>query len=311
MDGSPAADPVAINTTPAGLDRLNTLLTLGFKLGIALGGAVVFAYCASIRYYPRDVTFGDGVFLLASLIGFAVGYGTLVFTLYGLAMLANVVVRFPLTWMIAAGYAWRRRRKLPLPHAQAPRIPPIDSNEVMYAAGALLPGALLLALAFDRGGRFGVAVIGTILVMAVLRGVFRAEFERIARDAGSPAKAKTRFAALICALPLALGVAATQLLDFAMELIGVRKRDVSVLVQEPHNEWINEGLDAAQPAGTGQASGTAPAQPTGTDSATRFDHVTILFQGIGSETVLEIEGQSFPVPSSQVAIRYARSRPSP
>jgi hypothetical protein len=294
MDGAPAVEPVSSSTTTvATLERLSTLLTLGFKLGIAFGGAVVFAYCAMIRYYPRDVALGDGVFLLASFIGFAVGYSALVFTLYGSALAANSVLRFPFSWMLALGYAWRRRRKLPTPHAQAPKIPPIDSNEAMYALGALLPGLLLLALAFDRGGRFGVAVVGTIVVMALLRGVFRVEFDRIARENRSPAQAKLRFAALIFALPLLFGVAATQMLYFPMELIGVRKSDVSVLVQTPYHQWISRTLD--------------PAQPLSTEASAAFDHATVLFQSIGSETLLEIGGRRFPLPTSHVVISYAGS----
>lgn len=252
---------------------------------------MVLAYCVSIQYFPKDLSLGDSLFFLASLVGFALGYSLVVAALYGFALATNVLLRFPLSWMLSAAVAVQRRLgKDKDGDPKSTRFPPTSIDEAPLAIAGLFAGLILVFYATQHGGRFALGVYSTIVIMVLLRGAFLLGSQRTTPETGSSLKAKAVFVTTIFAIPIVFGVISTRSLDFAMELIGVRKAGVDVLVEAPYQHWIK-----------GTADSTAEAAIEGWQE---FNGATILFQGIGSEIVIEIKERRFVLPATSVVVSY-------
>ena len=73
------------------LDVIGKILSLAFKLGVVVGGAVLLFYCWKIGYFPQDASVGDGLLFILLAIAFSGAYLFFVVCLTSLGLLLRPV----------------------------------------------------------------------------------------------------------------------------------------------------------------------------------------------------------------------------
>ena len=275
-----------INKLDKKLDLLNKLLSLAFKLGVVVGGAVLLFYCWKIGYFPQDVSVGDGLLFILLAIAFGGVYLFFVVSLTSLGLSLRPV--------------WHGLQKLFLLLLKA--YERVSGRTASYTPFTIEKGGFELFI-FAIFGLFfiwafsfsDIKVLATLVLCvwgcALLWSTYQQNSREIdlleRRDnlADEDSKRLKRLVdfqpfllGMILVVPLLIGGVSGKLLDGAMRLANVRADAAVVHVKEPYVKY------AAEFGVKGQQSNF------GSDYS-KFEKTSILFNGFGKNIVIEVEGK--------------------
>lgn len=282
------------------LDLIDKSLGTAFKLGVFVGGLIFLLYCESIGYLPRDMSLGDGFFLVFVASGFGAVYILFSASLTCLGILMNPLwngihrcyVKAMVLVHKVRGSSFARE-PLALKRAGLGQC-------MMGIAGACFVIGFALKSWIRLPLLLAAALLCTMLADAYeninskLLDIDNSEERSIEieqRRAGL-VRNKMFIPLMIFIAPLLVGGVATDIIAGAMRLMNIRRDDVVVNVRKPYSALIAEG-------------GVAGAQSALGEEFTEYTHVNILLSGIGSNAVLSLKTEdndmlSIAVPADQV-----------
>lgn len=290
-----------LETLDKQLDIANKALSLAFKAGLMIGGAVLLGYCWMIDYFPRDMSIGDGFFFLMLAIAFGG-----VYLLFTASLTCLGVTLRPIWYGIYCIWIWGIKTYNKI----------CRSNKT-YLEFNMVTGRIehlvfaLFGLLFVWGfASFDFKVIGSLILSifgcALLWSGHQQsgdEILEIETKESSTAEDKKRIIFLkkhqkilvivIMIIPLLLGGVSGKLLDGAMRLSNVKEDKVTVHIKKPYLEYVAEHKIKANKSNLGKEYGT-------------FENMNVLFNGFGKNVVLTQSGIDNPInlviPSDHIII---------
>lgn len=290
-----------INKLDTKIDFINKSLSLSFKLGVALGGAVLLCYCWEIGYFPQDVSVGDGLLFILLAVAFGGFYISFVFCLTSLGLVLRPI------WHGLQYFLLLLLRICKKATGKSIKYTPFTIEKVgpVYLIFAFI--GLFFVLGF---GRSNATSLATLVLCAGVGALLWSFYQQNSREIiqlenkeditnGESTRLKILYdiqvasPALILLMPLLIGGISGKLLDGAMRLANIRTDAAVVHIKEPYTKYAEEhGLN-------GNKSNFG-------DDYAKFDNVSILFNGIGKNIVIEMKGSdrifSMVIPSDDVHI---------
>lgn len=267
------------------LEIANKALSLGFKFGILIGGAVLLSYCWTIGYFPQDVSVGDGLLFIMLAIAFSGVYFLFVVGLTCLGLTLRPIWnggQEVYIWLLNKyNWAFRRNRQYErftiIEAAKEHFIFALFGLIFVYGFGSLdlrVVGSLVLVV-------FGCAFIWSLhqknesTIIDIEKQDVATEEEK---DRVVYLKKNQKFVLLaLMAIPLLFGGVSANLIDGTMRLSNIRAEKVTVHIKEPYLKYASEyGLKGAQSA-------------FGKDYG-KFEDMSILFNGFGKNAVITQNG---------------------
>lgn len=279
-----------INELDKKLDVLEKILSLAFKFGILIGGSVLIFYCRKIDYFPQDISVGDGLLFMLLAIAFGVVY------LFFLLCLTSLGLSLRPVWhglqnlflLLLKGY----KR--------------ITGKTVSYTPFTIEKGGFELFI-FAMFGLFfiwrfslsdanvlptlGLSTWGCALLWSTYQQNAR-EIDLLKHGGNLSDDESKRFKRLaayqpfilgtILFVPLLIGGVSGKLLEGAMRLANVKADGAIIHLKEPYIKYATEhGLKGLQSNfGNGYS---------------KFENISILFNGFGKDIVIEAMGTDGPV----------------
>lgn len=266
------------------LDLLDKFLSIAFKLGVFLGGLVFLLYCESINYLPRDMSLGDGFFLVFVAAGFGAVY---LFFLASLTCFGILMISWwsGIQWCYVKFGAWASRV---CGRAVTSRLPSLKHADLGQWVMGLLGAGFVIGFASKAWIR-----LPLLLVVAIFCALFVEAYQKtnvsllvIANSGGrsnniekrrvGPMQNKLFICLMILIVPMIVGGVATDIIAGAMRLLNVRRDDVVANIEKPYSTLIAGG-------------GVAGARSALGEEYTEYPHVDVLLSGIGSNTVLSLK----------------------
>ncbi len=274
-----------LNKLDKKLDVINKMLSLAFKLGVVLGGAVLFFYCWRIGYFPQDVSIGDGFLFMLLAIAFGGVYVFFVMSLTSLGILLRPLWHLlqSLFLLLLKGYE------------------KVTGKETKYTPFVIEKGGLELlvfatfGLFFILGGSLSDIKVLLTLVMCTWGCAFlwssyqqnSREIDQLENKESVTEEEAKRLARLnnfqpvalgiILVIPLLIGGVSGKLLDGVMCLANVRADTATIHIKEPYVKYASEyGLK-------GQKSDFGV-------QYVKYENASILFNGFGKNIVVEVGG---------------------
>lgn len=264
------------------LDIANKALSLAFKVGIIIGGAVLLLYCWKISYFPRDVSIGDGLLFLMLAIAFGGIY--LLFT----ASLTCLGLTLRPLWLVLQNIvSWSlfRFNKFSNKTISFEKVNFVTAKKEHFILA-------LFGLLFIWGfGTYDYTVLGSlglsVFSCALLWSFYiqneefvnstelqeQANEEDLIKSRQLKQNQKIILLSLIL-VPLLIGGVSGKLLDGAMGLSNVRTEKVTVHIKKPYLEYVSTyGL-------------TKLVSSIGKDYG-KFEKINILFNGFGKNVVIK------------------------
>lgn len=264
----------------------SAIAKLALQVGISIGVLAIIIYCGRIDYYPTGVTIGDSFLFIAASLAASFTYALIVLGLFSAGIALSPILRY-----VQKVAVW-------VPNITSPNrvekvrqfvnFPPIGWDKlgvVVFGLFMLLIIALKAASDFEVG--FG--LLGGALLMGLIYGLWHTEPPKaFAGTERSERKAKIGLAIVAVLVPLIATKSQGSILDQAMHLIGVRNEAVVVQISEKYAKFL-------------ESNGVTPESPITKDGAI-YQGATILFQGIGTNAAVEIDGVKLVLPATDLAI---------
>lgn len=267
------------------IELISKLLSLAFRLGALIGGAVLLAYCYRIEYLPVGVSVGDGFLflLMAASFGFVYGLYVVSLTALGVCFMPLLRVAQQLLHKLRKRFT-KRRLDEPLdlvsPNMYSFIFGLFGIYFIYWIAKVEFSALWNLPLAALLGG---VMYSGYQKISCRLDELANAENSPIESTQNSHTKSslnkdlllKGRAIALlvIIMLPIMVGVGSGMVLDSGMEFANIRKSNSYVLVRSPYSALLPSKLRTDLPRSL--------------PDFTAFSAVDVVFTGIGQKTVIE------------------------
>ncbi|MCG8669374.1 MAG: hypothetical protein MI867_08155 [Pseudomonadales bacterium] len=255
------------------IERLKYVL----QLSIAVGLFILFFYVLRVGHYPTGITIGDGLLFVA----IALCFGFLYSIISGL-LFCIVITLTPFIRAIQRAYFYIKRRTY---HGEEkfdelPEIPKITLDEANYSVIGFFGLIFLAILAFNDLSLF-IGLAFSVFLMAVIYW-FRWVSSR--NNNGNEDSTKVWILHLaIYFVPLFVGKFQGGLIDSTMSTTGVRNEKAHVLFLGDYKSFVKSTIG---------------------DSPNDIYKAKVLFQGVGSNSVIEIEGKRFVVPNSMYYMYY-------
>ncbi|WP_416775890.1 hypothetical protein ACNFJN_12020 [Xenorhabdus budapestensis] len=280
-----------INNLDKKLGVINKILSLAFKLGVTLGGAVLLFYCWKIGYFPQEVSVGDGLLLILLAVAFGGVYLFFVVCLTSLGILLRPVWHGlqSLFLLLLRGYEKAT--------GKSTKYTPF----IIEKGGIELFIFAIFGLFFIWGYSLSdVRVLATLVLCvwgcALLWSLYQQssreidqleQKEIITDDDSNRLKHLGNWQLLtlgaILVIPLLIGGVSGKLLDGSMSLANVRTNAAVVHIKEPYVKYATEyGLKGKE-------------SNFGSEYA-KFENVSISFNGFGKNVVIEAIGSDGTVP---------------
>jgi len=290
---------------------LRQKIELLFKIGgfvvstaTAIGASLLLIYCVHISSFPTGISLSDTLLFIFFSVGFIVIYGILFYMLFSMGFLFT-----PFARGVQTIFSRCKHQKVRYVLDRLPRIGVLTWSDMGTVAAGLVT-TLIVLIVWSRDSNLGqglaasaigiyfwwVAVVANPKAMSVSND--EETPEESAEKSGWAFKYKKPIAwIMFLSMPLIITFyrLAGPLLDATARLIGVRQDHATVLLSKNHLDlvkFLQGSLDLA---------GRVVLLP---DGGTILKDVDILFQGIGSKTLVAITtpngGFKVPFPSGDV-----------
>lgn len=276
-----------LNTLDKKLDMISKALSLAFKLGVILGGAVFLSYCWRIEYFPRDVSVGDGLLFIMLAIAFGGIY--LFFTL----CLTNLEILLRQLWhgrKSVFHYALKLFNKVTNKNIE---YKPFRIEQCGVSNCVFTVFGLLFVCGFSQNNlKIFTTLMLSTLVCAFMWSTHQQNSIEIRSieskdDSSEDEKAKAErlrshqllWLIVIVSTPLFIGGVSDKLLDGAMRLANVRTEKAVVHIKEPYITYASE-------------SGVTGSKSNFGEKYTRIEDVNVLFNGFGGNVVIKAKSGS-------------------
>ena len=269
------------------LDVINNILSLAFKFGVVLGGAVLLFYCWKIGYFPQDVTVGDGLIFILLAVAFGGIYLFFVLCLTSLGILLRPIwhgLQNIFLWLLSV---YEKAT------GNATNYTPFTIEKGGFELFIFAIFGLLFIWGFSSSDIRALATLAFCSWACALlwssyqknsREVSQLELKNsITDDESERLKHLTYVQSLVLGVvvvtPLLIGGVSGELLDGAMRLANVRTDSAVVHIKEPYVKHATEyGLK-------GKKSNFG-------NEYSKFEGASILFNGLGKNIVVEMRGSN-------------------
>lgn len=263
-----------------------SITKLAFQIGISLGVLVIIIYCGRIDYYPTGVTIGDSLLFMAAGLATSFTYALVVLALFSAGLALSPILRYLQKAVFCVENIVRRHKTGKM--REFVRFPPLGGDKL----GVVLIGCIMLyMIALKTAADFavGFGLLGGALTMGFIYGLWHTEPPKtVAGGKESERIVKIGLVIMVVLVPLIVTKLQGSILDQAMRLIGVRNEAVVVQISEKYAKFL-------------ESNGITPEMPITKDGAI-YKQAAILFQGIGTNAVVEIGGVKLVLPASELTI---------
>lgn len=269
------------------LEKTLPIAKFVIQILVSIGVLAIILYCGSIDYFPKDVTIGDGILFIAASLATSFTYAILVVALFSAGIVISPFIRW--TQLVAHKFFEKinpnfTMRPLNFPHLGWDML-------AVVIFGLIIIFIIALKSASDLSAGFG--LLSGVLFMGLAYGFLNTKPYK-------PSPQNHQFnknAKIICVsaiIPLVVMQSQGEILNQAMRLIGVRNENATILISEKQTEFLKE-------------NNISPDKIIGKNGAI-YKEVVILFQGIGSNTVIEIKGTRLIVPTNELTIAFKTTK---
>lgn len=266
------------------VEFIDKFLGLSFKIGLLLGGAILIFYCKEIGYFPADITIGDGLSFIMLAMGFGIVYLFFVtcFTSLGLCLRPEFTIIQQLFLFIA--------NKFNKESSNSSQLEVIKIREANWSNFVFALFGVYMIYRFTLINTENLIPLGLCtFISACLWSICLDNEDNIRiltkqrqlttqKKTDLALKIKNRYIMLIffVIMPGLISGIFSDMLDATMRFVKIRNDNVTVHIKEPYT--IN--LSEINLKGSKSSFG---------ENYKKYEHVNILFSGIGKNTVLSIK----------------------
>lgn len=284
------------------LDLVSKLLGVLFKIGLLIGGVLIFAYCLNIGRIPKGITIGDGLFFLWVVFCFGINYVVV------LVMLGSAgAVLSPVTAKLL-NYISQRESKSKSKVVNAPKL-----TLPLVVVGIL--GMGLIALTYTIGNSAFVSFLTVAIVLSFfipLLSSLSAEFKVLKRQVSSAIyhssneidskehvknriehlfRGKILVFSMMIFVPIFLFGFSSVLLQATMKMAGIKAENTEIFVLEPYSLLLGDSL--SKDDSKNQLKSLA---------YTKYTGVNILLRDIGDSVIIEGDVGNYSIPNKYILI---------
>lgn len=266
------------------LDVLIQIIKISLQLSIGVGALIILIYCGGIGYYPSGLTAGDGLVFIAAALSFGFFYSIIVLFLFCTAIVLTPFWRVA-QLIIARTYTLLSITKKRTRKEDDLQFPPLTSDQLGVTAIGLF-GVVLIAISFLKDIELFVGLTASVALMALcylLMISMKKNQDDSEQQGNTNNRVKLAFALSIYLIPLVIGRFQGNVLEQTMRAIGARTDSAVVRFRDDYKDFVDASLG---------------------NNAVNLYEARILFNGFGTNSVIEIEGKRFVVPNSQYFLHY-------
>jgi hypothetical protein len=278
------------------LERLSAATKLLFQVGAAVGGVLLLIYCGETGHYPVGATIADVLLLLAIAVASTALYSTFVVIFYGAGLTLVPLVRMILNPLLRRAHDKRTVNDEGHEKSPAKQIPKLDASEWLLGFAGLLLSIWIALIFWIREPSALLRLLAYLLLIAFLRAAYS-----VRKYDGKHSRRSNRdlffmLGAIIFVFPLISGLTNPfNILPSAVRMIGVRKENVTVFVSNSRAALID-------------AETTGNKQKEVFGDYHRYENANVILRGIGTESVIEIDGRRWVIPNDQMVISYRQKK---
>lgn len=259
---------------------------LALQIGISIGVLAIIIYCGRIDYYPTGVTIGDSFLFIAASLAASFTYALVVLGLFSAGIALSPILRYLQRIAVFATNIIRRNRVEKV--REFVNFPPIGWDKLGVAVFGLFM-LLIITLKATSDFDVGFGLLAGALLMGLIYGLWHTEPPKaVSGTKGSERKVKIGLAIVVVLIPLIATKSQGSILDQTMRLIGVRNEAAVVQISEKYAKFL-------------ESNGVTAESPITKDGAI-YKRASILFQGIGTNAVVEIGRVKLVLPASDLSI---------
>lgn len=267
------------------LEIIPKILKVALQLGIGVGALIIIIYSGKVGYYPSGLTIGDGLLFIAVALSFGLSYSIVVLVLFCTAVLLTPFWRVGQYILLKTYKLWLKvKRSTHQPEEF--KFPPLTSDNVGIAFIGFI-GLLVISLSYNKDPDVFSGLAGSVLLIAVcylLYNSLDASEDDTENQKRSKKKVQLIFVFAIYLIPIIVGKFQGSVLDQTMRLIGVRSDTAIVQFDKGYQSFVNDILKK--------------------ESKKTYE-VKILYNGLGSSSVIEINDKRFVVPNTKYSLAFA------
>ncbi|CAM3832842.1 OmpA family protein [Vibrio aerogenes] len=266
--------------------KMNKWMTLFFQVGIALGTISFLSYCSIVDFYPQNIQFGDGIFLLfiLTVAGILVVLNIAVFSISASALVNSVVILYRLPAFLLKSLSVTKKEKQLRWMVLSGMINKfIKDNSIssVYLAG-LISFIILTPFIYHY------AVIQELNAFSIVKIVLCFMYTGIACRIYAAYKHKNIPVTLVAmAILISPYFVVNHVFHHAlitmMEHTGIRNTNVSLIVDQKYLPVVNEAIQENE---LSKYTVKSSSQGFG-----RLDHVDVLFTGVGDTSLISMKDQ--------------------
>lgn len=256
------------------------------QISIFIGIAVTLVYCGSISHYPAGLTIGDTLFFFAASVSFAFVYTLVVMGLMASGMTLTPFLRAFQAIIISSlnlFFRWKGKQEI----KRKINFPPLGPENFLIALVGIFLIVFSIAITFDDIQK-GMNILGAMVIMGVIYGFWHTKIPQKGEYNEVHVK-RVKLVLIVMAYITPIVLAGKDnVLSQSMSKIGVRSEGSIVRLSKQHTEFLAlNNIDHQHLTSAGEGV---------------YKNVTVLFSGIGKDTVLRIQDFRITVPSSDVTI---------
>lgn len=257
---------------------------LCLQVGIAIGVLIVVVYCGVIGYYPTGVTLGDGFLFIAACLAFSFSYSLVVIALFSAGITLTPIIRIIQS---ACLYVYNRARRFADKEIVSYRInfPKLGGDKF----GIVLFGLIVLSFVlymFLKNIEVAYGLLFSSIVMGFIYGLWNTDPKAGKLDGKTDKKIKASLVLVAFLVPLIVSKSQGNILNQAMTLIGIRTQSAEVFVSGKYTKFL-------------KANDVKSAKTL--DNGAIYS-ATVLFNGIGTNTVIKTGEMTLIIPSKEIII---------
>jgi hypothetical protein len=266
------------------LDIIPKIIKVALQLGIGLGALIIVIYSGRVGYYPSGLTVGDSLLFIAVALSFGFSYSIVVLLLF-----CTAIALTPFWRVVQTIAVYIHKLYLGLKHqtteAENIKFPPLTSDQLGIAITGIFGVILIIITIFKDFDLF----MGLFISVGLMAFCYLLLKSKNIQEDDSEEKLKSKnkiqviFAFAIYLIPMVVGRFQGSLLDQSMRLIGIRSEAAIVQFHKDYEPFVKFALDTKDK---------------------NIFKAKLLFNGLGTNSVLEIEGKRFVVPNNQYRLLY-------
>lgn len=255
------------------------------QVGVCLGVLITITYCGKIDYYPAGLTIGDVLFFVTASLAFLFSYTLVVLILLCAGITFSPVLRWLQNIIFAIPVLEKKLRndkgdilRINFPVLEGDKLPIVVFGIIVF---------LIVITTYFKDFDKGFSLTLAVFLMSFLYGLWHTQPLNLSAEK-TELRVKSGLAILIALVPLIVTKSQDNILNQAMNLVGVRSEDVVIQLPKKYVSFLNKNhIDADYEVGKGSGI---------------YRNSKILFRGIGEYTVLEIKGFSLVVGNKELLI---------